>query len=103
MERRFDTDPAGGQHANEVSARKQQHITLGPPHATHYAIRPGGYLRRGFASRTTVPEEVPTRALAKDLGRPPAFIVSVVPLDQVAIDFGSSAETRKIASANSAL
>jgi hypothetical protein len=56
-----------------------------------------GDLVRRFSTRAAVGEEIPIRAFDLDLGGPAAFVVAVVPFEQIAIDFGDSAEAGQVA------
>src|SRR5580704_2489939 len=89
----FHSYPAGGQHPNEVSAGENQHVPLNRSHAAHYIISTCFYLCRRFASRAPVAEQLPVRPLGPDLRRPETLIFAVVPLDEIAIDFGDGSES----------
>src|SRR6185369_16025832 len=92
--RRFDTNPAGGQYPNEVSAGEKQHVTLHRAHAAYYAVRPSCRLLWRLTPRATVAEKLPVRAIRANLGRGETLILAIVPLDQIMIDFGSRRKPR---------
>src|SRR5271166_2311254 len=66
---RSQPKPTGSQNPKEVAAGKKQHISRNCADAQHYAVRPLADLGRGFPSRTTVPEDIPVGASAKNLGQ----------------------------------
>src|SRR5207237_3805176 len=51
---------------------------------------------RRFTSGATVAEQVPVRALSVDLGRAETLILAVVPLQQIAINFGYCPEAGQL-------
>src|SRR5205823_3286490 len=84
----FEPKPAGREHAQKMSARKNQNIAFDPSHTAHNVIGPGANLVRRFAPGASVAEEKPIRALRANLFRSETSVIAVVPFDQVAIDFG---------------
>src|SRR5260370_40760385 len=62
-------EPTRSQHANEVSARKKQHVSWNCTDSLTHTVCPLAYLRGRFSTWTAIPEELPVWALAKDLGR----------------------------------
>src|SRR4029077_1824561 len=89
---RLQTEPAGGEHSQEMSARKNQYIAFHRAHATGNPIRSGANLFRRFSVRATVAEQLPVRSDRMNLRGSNAFVIAVVPLDQIGIDFGCGAE-----------
>src|SRR6266403_6065563 len=101
--RRFEAKPTGGEHPKKMAARKKQHIALDRAQPAHDTISTRAHLGRRFPSRATVPEQLPVRALHVDLRRAAALIISVVPFEQIAINFRYRPETRQLASSYSSL
>jgi hypothetical protein len=97
IHRRFESDPACGQHPNEVSAREKQHVSFNGSHAPQHVLSPRDYLGWRFASRAPVAEQLPVRALCTDLCRASAFVFAVIPLDEIVIDFGHGPESSQCA------
>ena len=58
-------------------------------------ISPNLYLGWRFAARTAAPEQLPVWTLGTDLCRGSTLIFPVVPLNEVAIDFGRALESRQ--------
>src|SRR6516162_3473602 len=85
---RVETEPTSGEHPQEMPARKNQHIAFDCAHSAHNAVGPRADLARGLSSWAAVAEELPVRTLHMDLSGAATLISAVVPLDQVAIDFG---------------
>src|SRR6266436_8291999 len=59
--RRFEPDPAGGEHPQEVAARKKEHSRSGGSHPGQYAVSPRAHLVRRFTAWATVAEQLPLR------------------------------------------
>src|SRR5262249_56822450 len=83
---RLETEPAGGEHAQEVAARKEHHVTLDGADTAHHAIRSDADMVGRFPTGTAVAEDLPVRTLRTDLGGATPLVLAVVPLDQVGID-----------------
>src|SRR5205085_9021049 len=79
--RRFEAQPAGGQHAQEMPAREQEHIAVDRTNALDHGIRARTDLSRRFASRAAVAKQLPIGPLLTDLNAAAAFILAVVPFD----------------------
>src|SRR5262249_1772848 len=90
--RRFEPEPASAEHAQKMAAGKNQNVPVDGAQAAHHPVGPRAYLIRRFSAGTTVAEQLPTGTLRKDLSRATTFIFTVVPFEQVAIDFCSGAE-----------
>jgi len=103
MQGRFEGDPAGGEHPQEVTAREKQDVAFNGAHAAQYTICPCAYLGWRFATRAAIPEQLPVRPPGADLCRTETLIFAVVPLDQVAVDFGHGPESSQSASPGGAL
>src|SRR5271169_973314 len=101
--RRVETEPAGGEHPQEMPARKNQHVAFDRAHPAHDAVGPRAYLARRLSSGAAVTEELPVRALRMDLSRAAALVLAVIPFDQVGVDFGRGAKAGQFASPRRAL
>src|SRR5262245_30596565 len=95
--RRFEPEPASAEHAQKMATGKNQNVPMDGAQAAYHPVGPRAYLIRGFSAGTTVAEQLPTGTLRKDLGRATTFIFTVVPFEQVAIDFCSGAEAGQLA------
>jgi len=90
--RRFEPHPAGGEHPQEVAARKKEHSRSRGSHPGQYAVSPRAHLVRRFTAWATVAEQLPLRPRSKDLVCAETLVLTVVPFDQIAIDFGNCPE-----------
>src|SRR3974390_3462301 len=86
-----------------MPARKNQDIPLHRAHTAHHPMSPCVNLVRRFASWTAVAKQLPVRPFLADLGTGTALILTVVPFDQVPIDFGFSSEASQLAGPRGAL
>src|SRR5215510_5220575 len=66
---RSKRQPASGQNANKVSAGKEQDVSRNAAKTLDHAVRPRTNLFGRFAAWSAIPEQLPIRTLAKDLGR----------------------------------
>src|SRR5262249_60485952 len=94
---RFEAPPSSRKHAQEKPAGKEQNIPPDGPHSAYHAVGPDTNLFRGFPSRTTIAEQLPVRALGVDFTGTAAFVISVIPFQQVAINLGNAAEAGEFA------
>src|SRR5215470_3756393 len=101
--RGFQSEPAGRKHAQEMRAGEQQHLALDRAYATHHAVGSRADLRRRFSSGTTVAEQLPAWTLRQNLRGAPAFVLPVVPFDQIAVGLGHAPESRQLAGPRRAL
>src|SRR6266404_6728648 len=101
--RRFEAEPACGEHTQNMGARKHQDVTLDGPYTIDDTVGARAHLVRGLASGTAVAEQIPIRALLQDLDSAAAFILAIVPFDQIRIGFGLLADTSQLASPDGAL
>src|SRR5580704_640120 len=95
--RRLEIEPAGAQHPQEMPARKHEHITLDAAQASDDAVGARSDLVRRLASRTAVAEQLPVRMFRMNIDRPPAFILAIIPFDQIGVDFRHAAEAGQLA------
>ncbi len=86
-----------------MSARKNQHIAVDGAHAIDNAIGPDANLFRGFSVRAAVTKQLPVGSFRMNFYGSETFVITVVPFDQIAIDFGYGAKARQCASSGSAL
>src|SRR5262245_51010985 len=86
-----------------MPAREEQHVALLGAHPADHAVGARPDLRRRLAAGTAVAEELPVGALGVDLGRGPALVVAIVPLDEVAVELGRVREAGELAGARRAL
>src|SRR6516165_1019307 len=91
--RRVETEPTSGEHPQEMPARKNQNVTFDRTHPAHDAVGSRADLARRLSSGTAITEELPVRTLCMDFRRAAAFILAIVPLDQVEIDFGRTGKS----------
>jgi hypothetical protein len=85
-ERRRDFDPPRGEYAQHVSAREKQDVALERPKPRHDPIDPLGDLQDGLAAGTPVAEELPLRALSMDFNACPAFVMTIIPFEQLPVE-----------------
>src|SRR6185436_3818600 len=99
----FESEPASGEHPQEMPAREQKHVPLDLPHSVHNPVGPDADLIRRFPFRTAVVKQLPVRALHMDLGGAAPLVLAVVPFEEVAIDFGDGLEAGQLACQDCAL
>src|SRR5205823_4426830 len=95
--------PARREHAQEVGAREEQHVLIVSPHPEDHTISAGADVLDALSARTAIAEELPVRTLLAYLRRAQAFVLAIVPLDQVGIDHGHAAKAGQLAGAGRAL
>src|SRR5262249_30445240 len=99
----WKVNPPCGQHSEDVAVRKEGDVTVLSAHSADDPIGPGADLLWTLSTRAAVGEEHPTRSLLLDLLGRQAFIFTVVPFHQVAVDFSAVAEAGQRAGLSSAL
>ena len=97
VDRWFKPEPPGGQHAHKVPARKDKDVPRHSAHPLHDSVSTLADLLRRFPSGSAVSEQFPVRTLSKNLSRTAPLILTVVPLDQVWIDFSYGPEAGQLA------
>src|ERR1700741_5065165 len=65
---RFEPNPAGSQHTDEMPARKNQHIPLHIAQAVDYSVSSCVNLAWRLTARTSIAKQLPVRPLPADLG-----------------------------------
>src|SRR5215467_3079624 len=96
-------EPARAEHAEDVAAREDQHVSVDGAHLCHHSVSAGPDLRGGLAAGAAVAEEVPVRALGVDVLAGAALVAPVVPLEQIRVDLGQIAEAGPLAGVGRAL
>ena len=69
-----------------MSARENQDVALERPEPRHHPIDPLGNLQDGLTAGTPVAEELPLRAFSMDFHACPAFVMTIIPLDQLPVE-----------------
>src|SRR5262245_47306132 len=82
-----------------MPAGKKQHISRHRAQAVHYAIGARGGLGWRFPSRSAVAEQFPAGALRPDLGSAASLIFTIVPFDQILVDFSHGSKTSQLTGA----
>src|SRR5207248_3040375 len=100
---RLKTEPAGGEHSQEMPAGKKQHIAVNRAHSIDHVIGPGSDFGRRLTARTAVAKEHPIRPLLVNFRGTATLILAVVPFEQTAIHFCLSGESGELASMSRAL
>lgn len=88
-------DPPSREHSKDVAVGKERRLI----HASHlrdHAIDAGADLLGRLSAGATIGEDHPARSALVDLPRREPFIVAVVPLHEVAVDFGVRAKTGEL-------
>src|ERR1700730_9199187 len=67
--RRFEAEPARGEHPQNMGARKHQDVALNGAYTIDNTVGPRAHLVRRLPSGAAVPEQCPIRALLQDLDR----------------------------------
>jgi hypothetical protein len=86
-----------------VTTGKKQNIALHGAHAFHHAISPGCDLQGRFSTGAAVAEKLPPRVFRQYVNRQTAFVLAVVPLDQVAIDLSCRSKAGQFTGPHGAL
>src|SRR5262245_37589508 len=90
-------EPARPEHAQNVAAREDQHVSVDGAHLLYHPVGPGPDLRGRLAVGAAVAEEVPVGALGVDVLARAALIAPVVPLEEIGIDLRDVSEARALA------
>src|ERR1700730_5407973 len=99
----FEAEPARGEHAQNMRAGEHQDVTPDRADPVDDAVGPCSSLVRSLPTGAAVAEQKPIRTFPQDLDSPAAFILAIVPLDQLRIGFGLLAETCQLARPDGAL
>ena len=79
-------NPPRGQDAAELPVRKQSYVAIKRAKMGNKPVGPGGNQCRHFATRTTVPKDIPARSSLSNIGGKQSLVISVVPFSQVGLD-----------------
>jgi hypothetical protein len=99
----FETEPAGGEHAQEMSTRKNQHIAFDHAYAIDNTIGSRTNLLRRFPVGATVAKQLPAGTPRTNLRRSKTFVIAIIPFDQIAIVLCYCAESGQFTRPNGAL
>jgi hypothetical protein len=99
----FESQPTSRKHAQKMPAGKQQHAAIQCAYSAHHTIGARAYLIQRLPFRTTIAEQFPLWTGLPNLTGSQTLVFAVVPLDQIGIDLGRSAETGQFASARGPL
>src|SRR2546425_10478142 len=80
-----------------MATREKQNVAGDSAYSVHYAVGPRRNVFWRFAPRAAVAEQLPVRAFGKDVSRAPAFVLAVVPFDQVGVNLGHRPEPSQFA------
>src|SRR5262249_44133707 len=90
--------PACAENAKKMPAGKENYVAVDGPYTGDDAIRAGADLGQRFATRAAIAEKLPVGPGLADIGRLLAFIVSVIPLDEIRIHLSLRAKAGQLAS-----
>src|SRR5947207_3598888 len=99
----LEAQPAGSEHAQEMPARKNQHIAFDRAQPTDDTIGSGTDLLWRFSVGATVAKQLPAGPLRTNLRRSKTFVIAVVPFDQIAIELCYCTESGQFTGPNGAL
>lgn len=81
-----------------MPAGKNQNIPGYCAHPAQYTISPSCDLLWRFAAGTAIAEQLPVRPFLQDVNRQAAFVLTVVPFDEIAIDLSHRSEAGQLTS-----
>src|SRR5262249_335634 len=87
----------------EMSAGKDQNVAFDGAHAMDNTISTGANLFRRFSVRAAVSEQIPVGSLCMNLYGADTFVITVIPFDQIGIDFGDAPEACPFTGSRSSL
>src|SRR5271157_2020538 len=90
--------PARAEDTEEMAVTEKEDATAIRAEAGDHAVGARTHRRERLTSRAAVAEEIPAWPLTADVGGEPAFIIAIVPLDEVRSDLCDGPETCKLAS-----
>src|SRR6266852_386940 len=93
----FHPNPTRGQHSEKVATREKQNVAGDSAYSLHYAVCPRSNVFWRFAPRAAVAEQLPVRAFCKDVSRVAAFVLAIVPFDQVTVNLGHGSKPSQFA------
>ena len=83
---RWQPEPAGGQHPQEVAMGEDRHVTVDALDPVDHPVGTRRDLLDGLAARHRSAEDRPAGHVDADLRRRPPLVVAVVPLPEVLVD-----------------
>ena len=95
--------PANGQDAQKIPMCEDEHITSTRPNATEHTVGSIADVSQGLARRATVARKNSNPAHLADFRSALAFVLAIIPLYQVRIDFSERAESRQLTGSLGAL
>jgi len=101
--RRVESQPPRGQHSQEMPAGKEEYGAVDGARPVQDVVRSRSDVIHRLSPRRSVTEDIPAGTSRQDVFGGQAFIVAVIPFDQVAIDFRPLSETGQFACVASAL
>ena len=88
------SDPSRGEHASEVSVRKEGDIAIHHAELGEEALGALGNLHGRLSVWSTVPKKIPSRLGIENIGGKAPLVVAMVPFRQVRLDLGWRRELR---------
>src|SRR5208283_6214690 len=86
-----------------MGAGEDQDIARERPKLPDNTVCPRADLPGGFTSRAAVAKELPARPFGLNLGEAVAFVIAVIPLDQIPFDLGHLPESSQLTGPGHAL
>jgi hypothetical protein len=80
-----------------MPARKKQHVSRNRAHSGDNSVCAFTDLLGHFPSGRAVPKQVPIRALGADFDTSEAFILAIIPFDEIGIDFSNGPKPGQLA------
>jgi hypothetical protein len=91
---RGQPNPTRHEDAQNMSMGEHCNVAVGGASPGNHPIDPGAHLLRRFAAGASVPEDEPAWRDLVDLHGRQAFVIAIVPLDQIGINDRSISEAR---------
>lgn len=91
------TDPPRCQRTYKMPVRKDGGVTPMASHAGNHPVDADSNISRRFATGTAIQENVPARPIISYGVTGPAFVIAIIPLDEIAVDYRVAAEPGGIA------
>ena len=89
-------NPSCGQHPEKMTAGKNQHVAAYCADPAHDTISSSCHLLWRFTAGRAIAEQLPVRAFFQDVNRQAAFVLAVVPLNEISIDFSRRSESGQL-------
>jgi hypothetical protein len=101
--RYLELKPTGGEHSQEMAARKNDDGSGCSVQAFHDAPRPRRDIGGRFAAGTPVAKDIPLRTLGTNFGGAESFVSAIVPFEQIGIDLRAAEQPGKFTGSSRAL